>query len=523
MQFSIVLTVVCFAISGSAHNILVFLPNKIWSHYFQVEPIFHALANRGHNLTIVSPFPPKNKNPNIRHFPLEMIDFDEIIPNTNWMEHSFERWHAIFSISLWKKMADARIPKLLESSVFQDLYNDDNKFDLIFTELFFGQEALVVLGHIFNAPVVTYSSYGYDTEIFRYSGAMNAVAYLPWKDSSYPTVHPSSLLERLDNALISFAVMLFNEYWYFPDHDALLAKHLPGPLPRITDMLRNVSLFILTANTAVDGAKLFPPNVIEISGIHMKEPEPLDKDLERIMNKAKDGVIFFSYGSLLTTNLVRKEILHAYLSAFKELPQTILWKADSSYLNSSNFNIPENVHIRSWFDQKSVLAHPNCVLFMTHGGVSSTMETIRYAVPVIGTPFYGDQKNNMVNAEYLGYGLQLAYLNITRESLTWAINTVLGDSRFKENIGKASKVFTDKPMSSLDTAIYWIEYVIRHEGAHHLKPLTVHMPWYQLFFLDVFVICAVIIFVVIYLFVKLVLFLCRKRVIGRKPLKPKNQ
>nr|XP_018900056.1 PREDICTED: UDP-glucuronosyltransferase 2B7-like isoform X4 [Bemisia tabaci] len=520
MQFSIVLTVVCFAISGSAHNILVFLPNKIWSHYFQVEPIFHALANRGHNLTIVSPFPPKNKNPNIRHFPLEMIDFDEIIPNTNWMEHSFERWHAIFSISLWKKMADARIPKLLESSVFQDLYNDDNKFDLIFTELFFGQEALVVLGHIFNAPVVTYSSYGYDTEIFRYSGAMNAVAYLPWKDSSYPTVHPSSLLERLDNALISFAVMLFNEYWYFPDHDALLAKHLPGPLPRITDMLRNVSLFILTANTAVDGAKLFPPNVIEISGIHMKEPEPLDKDLNTIINNAKDGVIYFSFGSILKASALREQVIDMYMSVFKELKQTILWKADS--LNSSSYDLPKNVYTRDWFDQKSVLAHPNCVLFLTHGGVSSLMEAIHYAVPIVGMSFFGDQPSNLAHAEHFGYGLHIPFRDLTQDSLRSAIRAVLEDKRFKENISKASKVFNDKPMSSLDTAIYWIEYVIRHEGAHHLKPLTVQMPWYQLFLLDVIVVYLAMFIILSYFIMKIIVALLKKCILRSKSLKEKT-
>ncbi|XP_072161575.1 UDP-glucosyltransferase 2 isoform X6 [Bemisia tabaci] len=477
MQFSIVLTVVCIAIGGSAHNILVFLPNVYRSHYAQVEPIFHALAGRGHNLTIVSPFPPKNETPNIRHFHLALESFEQLMPGANWVELFQNKPPKVITVNVWKMLADHNMPKLLKSSVFKDLCNGDNKFDLIFTELFFGQEPLVVLGHIFNAPVVTYASYGYETEPLRSAGAMNALAYLPWKDSPYASVYPLSLFERLDNALIHFTALLFNEYCYFPAHDELLAKHLPGPLPRISDMIRNVSLFFITANTAVDGAKLYPPHVIEISGAHIKE-QPLDKELETIMNKAKSGVIYLSFGSsLVKINQLRKEVIQAYLSVFKDLPQTVLMKGDTSYLNSSNFDIPENVLVRNWFDQKSVLAHPNCVLFMTHGGLSSLMEAIHYAVPIIGTAFYGDQQSNLANAEYLGYGIHLAYLNTTQESVRWAINTVLTDSRFKENIGRASKIFRDKPMSPVDTAIYWMEYVIRHEGAHHLKPLTVHMPW----------------------------------------------
>lgn len=40
-------------------------------------------------------------------------------------------------------------------------------------------------------------------------------------------------------------------------------------------------------------------------------------------------------------------------------------------------------------------------------------------------------------------------------------------------------------MSAMDTAVYWTEYVIKHNGAHHLKASSVYMPWYQYVLLDV--------------------------------------
>lgn len=49
-----------------------------------------------------------------------------------------------------------------------------------------------------------------------------------------------------------------------------------------------------------------------------------------------------------------------------------------------------------------------------------------------------------------------------------------------------SSVFHDRPMSAIDTAVYWVEYVIRHKGAHHLRSPAVDLKWYQYYLLDVF-------------------------------------
>lgn len=58
-------------------------------------------------------------------------------------------------------------------------------------------------------------------------------------------------------------------------------------------------------------------------------------------------------------------------------------------------------------------------------------------------------------------------------------------SRYKENAKQLSERYRDRPMSPLDTAIYWIEYVIRHKGAPHLRTAAVDMPLYQYLLLDV--------------------------------------
>lgn len=48
-----------------------------------------------------------------------------------------------------------------------------------------------------------------------------------------------------------------------------------------------------------------------------------------------------------------------------------------------------------------------------------------------------------------------------------------------------SSIFHDRPMPSLDKAVYWVEYVIRHKGAHHLRSSAMDLTWYQYYLLDV--------------------------------------
>lgn len=63
----------------------------------------------------------------------------------------------------WKALGDLLVPEILGSDILRGLLG--SKFDLIFMELFFGQEAFVVLGRLFNASIVSYSSFGYSPQV----------------------------------------------------------------------------------------------------------------------------------------------------------------------------------------------------------------------------------------------------------------------------------------------------------------------------------------------------------------------
>lgn len=74
-----------------------------------------------------------------------------------------------------------------------------------------------------------------------------------------------------------------------------------------------------------------------------------------------------------------------------------------------------------------VSGHPNCQLFITHGGVHSTIESIYHGVPMLAIPVFGDQMGNSLRAQYRGFAAQVPYFELTQEALGSALYRLLND------------------------------------------------------------------------------------------------
>jgi len=65
-----------------------------------------------------------------------------------------------------------------------------------------------------------------------------------------------------------------------------------------------------------------------------------------------------------------------------------------------------------------------------------------------------------------------------------------GCYRYRENAQRLSRILRDQPLTPLEQAVYWTEYVIRHKGAPHLRSSVLDLAWYQYFLLDVIAVLA---------------------------------
>ncbi|KAL3064746.1 hypothetical protein OYC64_000891 [Pagothenia borchgrevinki] len=72
------------------------------------------------------------------------------------------------------------------------------------------------------------------------------------------------------------------------------------------------------------------------------------------------------------------------------------------------------------------------------------------------------------------------------ESMTSALKNILDPKKpYKQNMVKLSQLHLDKPMKPIDSAVFWMEFVMRHKGAAHLRTESYKLPWYAYHCLDV--------------------------------------
>jgi glucuronosyltransferase len=88
-------------------------------------------------------------------------------------------------------------------------------------------------------------------------------------------------------------------------------------------------------------------------------------------------------------------------------------------------------------------------------------------------------------------------------------------SRYRENAQRISRIYRDQPLTPLEQAVFWTEYVIRHNGAPHLRSAVLDLAWYQYFLLDVISVLALTVGSVV-LIVYMILRLVSRRVWGLK-------
>ncbi|XP_017786764.1 PREDICTED: UDP-glucuronosyltransferase 2B9-like [Nicrophorus vespilloides] len=495
----------CFLLlvnNGESARILGFFPTPSISHQSVFQPVWKELSLRGHELVVVTTDPLKDKSlTNLTEIDLHDLSYGI------WKKHNIGSLGSTSEkkisgikafIELYTDVLDAQFG----SPEVQALIHDKNqKFDLILAEFLWPTS--YALKEVWNVPLVGIASIPFGLGHHDIFG-----------NPSHPITHPDvhlpfsgdlSFWERVQSVLFSFSFRIYDK-----SLEKIFNKQVSTFFPEVKKDIRvlerQASLAFVSVNPGIYVPRPNVPNVIEISGMHIKPPKPLPKDLKQYLDNSMRGVIYLSFGSNVKSNLLPKDKLQMIMDALSELPYDVLWKFEADLPNK-----PKNVQIRNWLPQQDILRHPNVKLFIMQGGLQSIEEAIYSKVPLVVVPFFADQPGNARKVEDIGIGRRLDFLDLTKQKLIETVHKVMDDPSCKEKITNLANVALDKPMSALDTVVWWTEYVIRHKGAYHLRSPAIHMPYYKYFMLDVFGFLAVCGFTIIYVFMKLtkMLLTCR--------------
>ncbi|XP_043467687.1 UDP-glycosyltransferase UGT5-like [Leptopilina heterotoma] len=480
---------------SNTYRILGVFPFGSRSHNNVFESITKALARHGHQVDVISHYDLKTPIKNYtRIISLEGI-FKKI--SNSWDANQAKQVANTEIVDLIVRDCGNKLCDLLGlkgiEKFLKNLPNDP-AYDLVITEAaaencFFG------LGFALKVPVVGISTllqFSWFDESIGNPIAPGLAVSLYMENAEI-----STFWDRLRNTFLTqFARLKFYQLTEKYQTEAM-RKHLTPEIPNIREIERNVSLIFVNTYQSLFGIRPNTPALIPIGGIQVEQnDEKISSELKNWMDESKEGVVFFTLGSMvIVESLMKDKIFSLYASFAKISPVRVLMKIkDRSKLPPG---LPDNVLPMPWIPQIPVLRHKNTRIFITHCGLNSINEAMYFGVPMIGIPLFGDQMMNINLLMSKNLAVKLNYEQMTEKHLDEALNKLLYDPKYEQAAKRASRLFRDRQMSATETAIFWIEYIIRN-GADSLKSPAIDLYWHQLELLDVYGILILATLVIIY-------------------------
>ncbi|XP_046386467.1 UDP-glucosyltransferase 2-like [Ischnura elegans] len=493
-----------------AARILAIVPIVSRSHHIWNSALTVALARRGHQITAISPDPPMENHPNLKHIIIE---------------GAYERVQEVFHLEEWVEESDIEALKAfwkwglvtckleIQTKGAKELLRmPPDSFDLIITEVHVNECFYLYLDHFGGGtriPVVGISAFGIAPWIDLASGSrtMPSVFAFP----TLPYLSKMNFWERMKNTFITGLEWIGMMYYYLPQQQRIAEEAYGKPLPPLQEFASNISLFLMNNHYALNGPQQQLPGVVDVGGMQCSPPKPLPKDIQSFLDGAEQGAIFFSLGSNLRSEKLPKEKLQILLDTFAALgPKVrVLWKFDPKVPIKG---LPSNVLIKKWLPQEDVLGHPKVLAFVSHSGLLSTMESIYHGKPVVSIPFFLDQFTNMRRMVEMKVAEHVDFVTITKESFTAKVLKVINDPSYRRNMQTLSNMLRDQPETPLDRAVFWVEFTLRHGKGGRVEALRyagLDLAWYQYFSLDVLAVFAGVIMFAVLAVVFVIRALCR--------------
>uniref|UniRef100_A0A8D2E2U2 glucuronosyltransferase n=1 Tax=Sciurus vulgaris TaxID=55149 RepID=A0A8D2E2U2_SCIVU len=459
--------------SGSCGKVLVWSTES--SHWISMKTILERLTQRGHEVTVFKPsvsiFVDGDKSSAIKFESYPSSISRKYLENLNNKSISVMVYE-IQKQPFWKYYSMlqeimSQISDVLENICRDSVLNkklmaklQESRFDVILSDALFPCGEL--LAEILQKPFVCTLHFSLGYTIEKYSGG------LLFPPSYVPVIltelsDQMTFIERVKNMLymiyFDFWFELFNEKRWNQFYSDILGR--PTTLPA----------------------------------------KPLPKEMEDfVQSSGENGVVVFSLGSMVGT--LNEERANVIASALAQIPQKVLWR---------------------FYGKKPDTLGPNTLLykssknqtFITHGGANGIYEAIYHDIPVVDIPLFADQYDNISHMKIKGTAVRLDFNTMSSTDLLEALNKVIKDPStlnpfYPKNATRLSRIHHDQPVKPLDRAVFWIEFVMRHKGAKHLRVAAHDLSWFQYYSLDVVGFLFTCVATVILIVTKCCMLCCQK-------------
>ncbi|XP_077011613.1 UDP-glucuronosyltransferase 1A3-like isoform X2 [Tamandua tetradactyla] len=494
------------------------------SHWLSMRKLVQELSARGHQAVVVAP----EVNMHVKGaefftlktyaIPYTQEEYDHLLAGQTQIV--FEQIH--YLKIFFKSMEMLKNASMLYHTSCTELLHDKelirslntSSFDVVLTDPIYPCGSL--LAEHLSIPAVYFLRLIPCDLDYEGTQCPNPSSYIP----RFLTMNSDHMtfLQRVKNMLYPLTLKYICHITYSPY--ASLATELLQRQMSPADIFRYGSMWLFRGDFVMDYPRPIMPNMVFIGGINCAHRKPLPQEFEAYVNASGEhGIVVFSLGSMVSDIPEKKAMEIA--DALSKIPQTVLWR----YTGNPPSNLGKNTKLVKWLPQNDLLGHPKTRAFITHAGSHGIYEGICNGVPMVMLPLFGDQMDNAKRMDSRGAGVTLNVLEMTSEDFENAIKTVINDKSYKENIMRLSSLHKDRPVEPLDLAVFWVEFVMRHKGAPHLRPAAHDLTWYQYHSLDVIGFLLAVVLTALFVTWKCCLFSYR-RCFGKKaPVKktPKSK
>ncbi|XP_049325750.1 UDP-glucuronosyltransferase 2C1-like isoform X3 [Astyanax mexicanus] len=322
-----------------------------------------------------------------------------------------------------------------------------------------------------------------------------------------------TFFQRVFNVVMSLVTELQVKYFLEPDYNAL-CKQVLGPEANYFEIVQGADLWLFRGDFIFEFPRPTMPNIVYMSGFQCKPSKSLPRDLEDfVQSSGEHGVIIMSLGTLIEQ--LPRDVADAIAEAFAELPQKVIWR----YKGERPSTLGNNTLLVDWMPQNDLLGHPKTRAFVAHGGTNGVQEAIYHGVPLVGFGLIWDQPDNLSKMKVRGAAKMVDIATLDKNSFLQTVKEVLHDPSYRENMQRLSRLHKDVPVKPLDNAVFWIEHVMRHGGAPHLRTESYKMPWYSYHSVDVLLFLLSVVSLIVFITYRVIRYCCCRLCMRRKNTK----
>ncbi|XP_026149105.1 UDP-glucuronosyltransferase 2C1-like isoform X2 [Mastacembelus armatus] len=496
-----------------AGNILV-LPAE-GSHWLNMDILLQDLHSRGHNITIVCSSKSWYIKENASYYNTIRVEVErslhelmseknlsEILevqkgslPWMNFLQISVDMFNMF--IDVHQLLCDFLSTLLDDQDLMRNL--KESKFDLLLTDPCWGVGT--ILAKYLNLPLV-YNVRWLIVQEAHLAVAPSPISYIPITGSG--NTDKMSFFQRVNNMLLYLVPQIQNYMVAKLVYQKICDKYL-GLDKDFNQLMLDADIWLMRVDFVFEYPRPTMPNVVYIGGFQCKPAKPLPQHLEEFVESSGEhGVIVMSLGTFVSE--LPADMTNKIAEAFARLPQKVIWR----HKGDRPATLGNNTLLVDWMPQNDLLGHPKIKLFVAHGGTNGVQEAMYHGVPVVGLPTFFDQYDNLLRLKDRGAAKIITFATVDKDNNFFeAVQEVLNEPSYRINMQRLSRLHRDQPIKPMDNAIFWIEFVMRHGGAAHLKTESYRLPWYSYHSVDVIIFLLTVALLILFILVRLVLSCCR--------------